>query len=104
MITLNVGSHSFKTTRNTLEMHAYFNALIKHSSQETYFIDRDGTHFRWILNWIRGSTAVPDSWEIYEELQFECDFYGVTIPKYKRNAKDKIAHALDCINIKMTNA
>ncbi len=41
-----------------------------------YFIDRDGTHFRHILNFLRGTfdiTAVPDT--AISELRAEAEFY-----------------------------
>ena len=44
----------------------------------TYFIDRDGTHFRYILNYLRtGELVVPDDKIIRHELLIEAKFYQV---------------------------
>ena len=49
-----------------------------------YFIDRDGTHFREILNFLRGSTASkPECMallapRVLEELKVEASYYGLT--------------------------
>ena len=40
-------------------------------------IKRDPTHFRHILNHMRGSTALPDARDVLCELRFEADFYGL---------------------------
>eukprot|EP01032_Pedospumella_encystans_P010635 gene10635-12417_t len=44
-----------------------------------YFIDRDGTHFRYILNYLRSpETFVCDlSGGAMKELKSECDYYGI---------------------------
>ena len=90
-ITLDVGGHSFATTVATLtrfpdsKLGAMFSgrhALIQ-DKNGTYFIDRDGTHFREILNFLRGSSAsTPDSMvqlspRALEELKVEAEFYGI---------------------------
>ena len=44
----------------------------------SYFIDRDGTHFRYILNYLRtGQLIVPKDEIIREELLAEAEFYQV---------------------------
>ena len=44
----------------------------------TYFIDRDGTHFRYVLNYLRtGELVVPDDKIIRHELLIEAKFYQV---------------------------
>ena len=65
-VKLNVGGHVFKTSVNTLaavrgSVLADLAALFSSSGYTTtldedgaYFIDRDGTHFRHILNYLRG--------------------------------------------------
>ena len=47
--------------------------------QGRYFIDRDGSHFRHILNFLRDGTLVglKDS-ACFEEIITECKFYGIT--------------------------
>ena len=44
-----------------------------------YFIDRDGTHFRYILNYLRdGNTYLPvDNQQLIDELYEEVCFYGI---------------------------
>ena len=44
-----------------------------------YFIDRDGTHFRYILNYLRdGNTYIPvDNQQIIDELYEEVQFYHI---------------------------
>ena len=52
----------------------------KPSEDGSYFIDRDGTHFRYILNYLRnGQLIVPkeEMVRIREELQAEAEFYQV---------------------------
>ena len=70
VIKLNVGGTVFKTMRGPLEStDSLLKAMIKHTDEGTdfvssfywyvkitnneYFIDRDGTHFRYILNYLR---------------------------------------------------
>ena len=50
----------------------------KPSEDGSYFIDRDGTHFRYILNYLRtGQLIVPKDEIIREELLAEAEFYQV---------------------------
>lgn len=44
-----------------------------------YFIDRDGTHFRYILNYLRdGNTYLPtENNQMVNELYEEVCFYGI---------------------------
>ena len=50
----------------------------KPSKDGSYFIDRDGTHFRYILNYLRtGQFIVPKDKTIRKELLAEADFYQV---------------------------
>ena len=44
-----------------------------------YFIDRDGTHFRYILNYLRdGNTYIPvDNQQVIDELYEEVTFYNI---------------------------
>ena len=50
----------------------------KPSEDGSYFIDRDGTHFRYILNYLRtGQLIVPKDEIIRRELLAEADFYRV---------------------------
>ena len=63
-------------------LHAMFSGRFetKPSEDGSYFIDRDGTHFRYILNYLRtGQLIVPkdELIRIREELLAEADFYQV---------------------------
>jgi len=50
----------------------------KPSEDGSYFIDRDGTHFRYILNYLRtGQLIVPKDEIIREEILAEAEFYQV---------------------------
>ena len=63
-------------------LHAMFSGRFdtKPSEDGSYFIDRDGTHFRYILNYLRtGQLIVPkdELIRIREELLAEAEFYQV---------------------------
>jgi len=63
-------------------LHAMFSGRFdtKPSEDGSYFIDRDGTHFRYILNYLRnGQLIVPEDEmaRIREELLAEAEFYQV---------------------------
>ena len=50
----------------------------KSAEDGTYFIDRDGTHFRYILNYLRtGRLLLPKDELIREELLEEAEFYQI---------------------------
>ena len=59
-------------------LHAMFSGRFdtKPSEDGSYFIDRDGTHFRHILNYLRtGQLLVPKDEIIRVELLGEAEFY-----------------------------
>jgi len=61
-------------------LHAMFSGRFdtKLAEDGSYFIDRDGTHFRFILNYLRtGQLIVPKDEIIREELLAEAEFYQV---------------------------
>ena len=61
-------------------LHAMFSGRFdtKPSEDGSYFIDRDGTHFRYILNYLRtGQLTVPDDKILRRELLAEAEFYQV---------------------------
>lgn len=48
----------------------------KPDEDETYFIDRDGTHFRYILNYLlTGKLVLPEDTVVRKELLSEAEFY-----------------------------
>ena len=50
----------------------------KPSEDGSYFIDRDGTHFRYILNYLRtGQLIVPEDKVLLKELLAEAQFYRI---------------------------
>ena len=60
--------------------HAMFSERFdtKPTEDGTYFIDRDGTHFRYILNYLRtGNLVVPEDKIVRRELLAEAEFYQV---------------------------
>ena len=85
-IKLDVGGVLFNATRETLcrvagsMLEAMFSGRHKVNLQDdnTYFIDRDGTHFRYILNYLRtGAVSAPNDSTAKLELAAESDFYGL---------------------------
>ena len=61
-------------------LHAMFSGRFdtKPNGDGSYFIDRDGTHFRYILNYLRtGQLVVPEDKIIRKELLTEAEFYQV---------------------------
>ena len=61
-------------------LHAMFSGRFdtKPSEDGSYFIDRDGTHFRYILNYLRtGELIAPEDKVVRRELLFEAKFYQV---------------------------
>jgi hypothetical protein len=88
-IKLDVGGHSFTTTLATLTrfpdtmlgaMFSDRHALVPDEGG-AYFIDRDGTHFREILNFLRApgaytQTVIQKKGDT-SELEIEADFYGL---------------------------
>jgi len=86
VIPLNVGGKKFITTSTTLlkdtksMLYAMFNGKYpnKKDSQGCYFIDRDGKHFRYILNFLRdGSIDLPDDTHSLSQISREARFYQV---------------------------
>ena len=86
-IKLNVGGQYFTTSLETLTkdpgsmLHAMFSGRFdtKPAEDGSYFIDRDGTHFRHILNFLRqGKLCLPDDdATIRKEVLAEAEFYQI---------------------------
>ncbi|KAK3741075.1 hypothetical protein QZH41_001136 [Actinostola sp. cb2023] len=85
-IKLNVGGQVFSTSLQTLTkdagsmLHAMFSGRFdtKPADDGSYFIDRDGTCFRYILNYLRtGKLILPDDKLIRKEVLEEAAFYQV---------------------------
>ncbi|XP_050398389.2 uncharacterized protein LOC126816176 [Patella vulgata] len=86
-IKLDIGGHQFTTsllslTRDPASMlSAMFSGRhdIKKETDGSYFIDRDGTHFRYILNYLRDGGikegTLPNCENIWRELLTEAEYY-----------------------------
>jgi hypothetical protein len=89
MVHLNVGGQHFTTSRETLTssepgsvLHSMFSGAWAQQTdcEGRVFIDRDGTRFRHILNFLRsGCVHVPrDNETMCAEVLEEADFFGLT--------------------------
>ena len=86
-IKLNVGGSIYQTSLETLTKHPesllaeMFSTCfkLKQGNDGCYFIDRDGTYFRHILNYLRsGKTPVPSILKMdLEEILNEAEYYGL---------------------------
>jgi len=85
-VNLNVGGHCFKTSIQTLTkdpntmLAAMFSGKfeMKPCEDGAFFIDRDGTHFRFILNYLRtGKLTLPEGATFLKELLEEAEFYQI---------------------------
>ena len=85
-VKLNVGGHYFTTSLQTLTkdpnsmLAAMFSGKFdtKPAEDGAFFIDRDGTHFRFILNYLRtGKLTLPEGATFTEELKEEAEFYQI---------------------------
>jgi hypothetical protein len=86
-VKLNIGGNVFMTSTLTLTMEsdsmlaAMFSGrhALKPEDDGSYFLDRDGTHFRYILNYLRDGTfrtgTLPTSDEFLSELYTEAEYY-----------------------------
>ena len=83
-VKLNVGGQHFTTSVQTLKkdpnsmLAAMFSGKfqVKPSEDGSFFIDRDGTYFRFILNYLRnGELILPDGATFLKELEAEAKFY-----------------------------
>ena len=85
-VNLNVGGHHFTTSIQTLTkdpksmLAAMFSGRfeMKPSKDGSFFIDRDGTYFRFILNYLRdGKLSLPEGSTFLEEIATEAEFYQI---------------------------
>lgn len=114
IVCLNVGGVYFVTRRATIEQYDFFNCLLNENSEGCeLFVDRDATHFRHILNWMRGVRHLPDEDVVLQELQWEADYYcmhdlktAITRAKRRFNvpfSMSAIREELHQMNIKLNN-
>ena len=85
-VKLNVGGQHFVTSVQTLRkdpnsmLAAMFSGKFdtKPSEDGSFFIDRDGTHFRFVLNYLRdGELILPKGATFLDELRKEAEFYQI---------------------------
>lgn len=109
-IVLDVGGKRFKTTLATLRrdknsmIAAMFSGSgfpMQPSDDGSFFIDRDGTHFRFILNFLRGCfTTIGLDKATVDQLAVEADFYQLKLmydllcPSFLRLAPDTVGNGL----------
>lgn len=84
---LSVGGVHFETSIDTLisdpnsMLAAMFSGRhnVLKDEEGRYFIDRDGTHFRYILNYLRdGNTYIPfENQQLVDELYEEVKFFNI---------------------------
>jgi hypothetical protein len=83
-IKLNIGGTIFTTTRPTLVKSTYFTQLLDPNSNMhintdgSIFIDRDATHFRHILNYLREGLVPSLNSSDMDQLISEADHYKLT--------------------------
>lgn len=85
-VKLNIGGHKFETSLATLTKHggSMFAAMfsgrhhVEPDEDGFYFVDRDGTHFIHILNFLRdGTLNIPDDRFLHNWLINEANFYSL---------------------------
>lgn len=86
-VRLDIGGHQFTTSNLTLSrdsesmLAAMFSGRheLKSESDGSYFIDRDGTHFRYILNYLRDGCVkegtLPQNENVWRELLTEAEYF-----------------------------
>lgn len=79
VVHLNVGGVYFVTRRSTLTATPTFFASIveSHPDCQEIFVDRDPSHFRHVLNWMRGVRFLPEDEATQKELMWEADYYCI---------------------------
>lgn len=80
VVFLNVGGVVFQTSPSTLANGShFFSSMVRtHADQVEFTIDRDPTHFRHILNWLRGVRCLPEDDAVaMKELWWEADYYSM---------------------------
>ena len=83
IVKLDVGGKLFHTSKSTImSQDTMLSSLVSErwnpNKDEYVFIDRDGKHFRKILNFFRdGVISRPNTSEDLEELKREADFYCI---------------------------
>ncbi|EGG19890.1 hypothetical protein DFA_06994 [Cavenderia fasciculata] len=89
-ITLNIGGKKFQTTKATLTRikGTYFDVMLSGEADikpmtdttNTFFIDRDGSNFKYILNYLRDGDINVIPKEVKSEVEREMKFYKIDLP------------------------
>ncbi|UMM20496.1 hypothetical protein L5515_015750 [Caenorhabditis briggsae] len=85
IVKIDVGGYVFKSFRSTLEKSdGFFKQMLKATSKAmfdesgAFFIDRDPTHFRLILNFMRdGHVELPETEKEQKEILKKAEYYSV---------------------------
>ncbi|GFN80444.1 BTB/POZ domain-containing protein kctd21 [Plakobranchus ocellatus] len=101
-IKLDIGGNQFTTSLLTLTkdpdsmLAAMFSGRhqLKTEGDGSYFIDRDGTHFRYLLNYLRDGCikegTLPQNETMWRELRTEAEFYQLSgLDEYLRDLLEK---------------
>jgi len=81
-VTLHIGERTFKTNKSTLRSSPYFAALFENGfgdqADGSYFIDRDGAPFEYLLSYLRsGFVEVPV--DMIQSVAVEAAFYEIPL-------------------------
>ncbi|EGG19891.1 hypothetical protein DFA_06995 [Cavenderia fasciculata] len=89
-ITLNIGGKKFQTSKATLTRikGTYFDVMLSGEvnikpiadTTNTFFIDRDGSNFKYILNYLRDGDINVIPKEVKSEVEREMKFYKIDLP------------------------
>ena len=81
MSAVTISQQAFKLTKDRNSMLGVMFSEkfdMKPAEDDAFFIDRDGTHFRFILNYLRtGKLTLPEGVTALNELQEEAEFYRI---------------------------
>mmetsp|Transcript_16695 Transcript_16695/g.32414 ORF Transcript_16695/g.32414 Transcript_16695/m.32414 type:complete len:458 (+) Transcript_16695:881-2254(+) len=112
VVHLNVGGKSFVTSMNSIAScnGSLLYSIVKHSStmrasvlegeHDEVFIDRDGEHFAFILNWLRAKACCsgykPPPSSVREDVLIEAEYFGLDdLVDYLRHFKSGGADRMD---------
>ena len=105
-VTLNIGGNMFTTSIITLTkkedslLATMFNGRhnLQREADGSFFIDRDGTNFRFVLNYLRDGESsvdiIPDNVKLLQELVSEAEFYRLPNLKVLLEKKLEVVRAL----------
>ena len=110
-VRLDVGGQIFVTSRETLVARdTFFRGLVEHvENDDEIFIDRDPTHFRHILNFLRNSPSFPTKVSDIQQLKAEADFYCISELVTRANAelynaqRNTVSHQLSIISSRLSS-